>query len=114
MTRSTSTRAEVREADFASLAIQLLGKRPYRKLNLHYCWAEMITVERPAKTPTGTKTTTTVAIVPETKFIKNGSPAALKDLKIGDRVVIHALKKGDQFEAHTVRIGASQGTDHPR
>ncbi len=67
-----------------------------------------ITVEMPAKTPTGAKTKTTVAIVPETKFIKNGLPVALKDLKVGDRVVIHAVKKGGQLEAHTVRIGASK------
>ncbi len=49
----------------------------------------------------------TVSVVPETKFTKGTSEATLKDLKVGDRVVIHAAKEGDQLQAHTVRIGAA-------
>jgi len=30
----------------------------------------------------------------------------LSDLKVGDRVVIHAKKNGEKLEAHTVRFGA--------
>jgi len=51
----------------------------------------------------------TVAIVPETKFMKGTATATLKDLKVGDRVVIHAAKHGEQLQAHTVRIGGASG-----
>ena len=73
---------------------------------------DSITVETTAK-GRGEKTTTTVVIVADTKFTKNDSPATLKDLKVGDRVVIHAAKKGDQLEAHMVRIGALKGAARP-
>jgi hypothetical protein len=39
---------------------------------------------------TAAKATVTVRVVAETKFVKSGVEAALKDLKVGDRVVIHA------------------------
>jgi hypothetical protein len=55
----------------------------------------------------------TVAVVPKTKFAKGTSEATLKDLKVGDRVVIHAAKQGEQLQAHTVRIGATTAaTEH--
>jgi len=49
----------------------------------------------------------TVVVVAETKFMKGTAAANLKDLKVGDRVVIHAAKHGEQVQAHTVRIGAA-------
>src|SRR5713226_854555 len=39
---------------------------------------------------TTTKQSVTVELAEQTKFEKSGSPASLKDLKVGDRVVIHA------------------------
>jgi len=32
----------------------------------------------------------------------------MDDLKVGDRVVIHAEKSGDKLVAHTVRFGAKK------
>jgi hypothetical protein len=52
----------------------------------------------------------TVFIIADTKFVKGTSSATLKDLKVGDRVVIHAAKQQGQLQAHTVRIGAAQAT----
>jgi hypothetical protein len=40
-----------------------------------------------------------------TKFQKSGSPAALKDLKVGDKVVIHATGSEDKLVASEVRFG---------
>jgi preprotein translocase subunit YajC len=57
---------------------------------------------------TSAKATVEVKIVPETKFTKNGASAYIKDLQIGDRVVIHAKKVKDQLVAHTVQIGAAK------
>src|SRR5437899_13009330 len=61
-----------------------------------------ITVETKAKT------TITVSIVPETKFVKSGSPAKISDLKVGDKVVIHARKIDSKLQAELVRFGPSK------
>jgi hypothetical protein len=53
-----------------------------------------------------------VNIVSDTKFTKNNSSVELKDLHVGDRVVIHAKKVGDQLQAHTVQIGTAGVTHH--
>ena len=44
----------------------------------------------------------------KTKVTKSGSAASRNDLKVGDRVVIHAGKEGDKLMAHTIAFGASQ------
>lgn len=49
----------------------------------------------------------TVRVVAETKFARGTSEVTLKDVKVGDRVVIHAVKQGEQIQAHTVRIGTA-------
>ncbi|MFY9530485.1 MAG: DUF5666 domain-containing protein [Candidatus Acidiferrales bacterium] len=63
--------------------------------------ADSITVQTAAKEPK----TTTVSVVASTKFLKSGAEASLKDLKVGDRVVIHAKANGDKLEAITVAFG---------
>jgi hypothetical protein len=54
------------------------------------------------------KTLVEVKIVSDTTFTKNNTPAELKDLRVGDRLVIHAKKVGDQLQAHTVQIGVTK------
>ncbi len=56
----------------------------------------------------------TVGVVPETKFTKGTSEATLKDVRVGDRVVIHAAKQGEQLQAYTVRIGTSSSSSSHR
>src|SRR5438105_3874628 len=55
------------------------------------------------------KKLTTVEITPETKFLKSGAAASVKDLKVGDRVVVEAGKvegkEGAKFDAHEIRFG---------
>ncbi len=46
-----------------------------------------------------------VAFDGETHFLKAGAPATVKDLAIGNRVVIHAHKNGDKFHAAEIKIG---------
>jgi hypothetical protein len=55
---------------------------------------------------TTAKNSVTVEVRDNTKFEKSGSPATLKDLKVGDRVVIHASPSGDKLIASEVRFGA--------
>ena len=46
-----------------------------------------------------------VKIAPDTSFVKSGASATIKDLKVGDRVVIHAKPVGSDLIAHEVRFG---------
>jgi len=62
-----------------------------------------ITVETTAKK------SVTVDMSDKTKFEKSGAPATLKDLKVGDRVVIHAGVSGDKLVANEVQFGAMKG-----
>jgi hypothetical protein len=49
----------------------------------------------------------TVAVAPETKFIKSKAAAKIGDLSVGDRVVIHAKEPSEgKLVADTVEFGA--------
>jgi hypothetical protein len=63
-----------------------------------------ITVETTAKK------TVEVAVTNKTKFEKSGQPAALHDLAVGDRVVIHAGKSENKLEAVTVKFGSASSS----
>lgn len=49
----------------------------------------------------------TVKIVGTTQFVKGGAAAALADLKVGDKVVIHAKPVNGGLEASEVRFGST-------
>jgi Cu/Ag efflux protein CusF len=61
---------------------------------------DSITVQTTAKDPV------VVYTMPDTKYEKSGEAASMKDLKAGDRVVIHAAKMNDKLMATEVRFGA--------
>jgi len=50
--------------------------------------------------------TVEVALDAKTTFAKSEQPIQKADIKVGDRVVIHAAKTGAKLTAHTVAIGA--------
>ncbi|MGA8443551.1 MAG: DUF5666 domain-containing protein [Candidatus Sulfotelmatobacter sp.] len=54
------------------------------------------------------KETVTVYTMAETKFVKSGIRVSIRDLKVGDRVVIHAGKMDDKLMAHEVRFGPTE------
>lgn len=56
---------------------------------------------------TTSKQSVTVEVNDQTKFEKSGTAATLKDLKVGDKVVIHADPSGDKLIAHEVRFAAT-------
>lgn len=62
-----------------------------------------ITVETTAKQ------SVTVEVNDKTKFEKSGAAATQKDLKVGDKVVIHADVSGDKLVANEVHFGAMKG-----
>jgi hypothetical protein len=45
-------------------------------------------------------------------YSRNSHAIQMTDLKVGDRVVIHAEKTGEKLTAHTVEIGAAKTTQH--
>ena len=61
---------------------------------------------------TANQETVTITIAADTKFIKSGSAASPSDLKVGDRVVVHAKKAGGKLIAEVVRFGKSTTTSH--
>lgn len=52
-------------------------------------------------------TVTAVEFDSETKFIKGGSPATVKDVQVGSRVVVHAHKRDNSLHAAEVKIGTN-------
>ena len=50
------------------------------------------------------KKTVEVLFTDTTTFMNGSRPADRKELKIGDRVVIHAVKVKDSLQAHEVRF----------
>ena len=55
---------------------------------------------------TTAKKSVTVEVNDKTKFQKSSAPATVKDLKVGDKVVIHADVSGDKLVANEVHFGA--------
>src|SRR5262249_20290932 len=60
-----------------------------------------ITVETATKDPQKIA----VVITTQTKFLRSGSQASLKDLRVGERVVIDAKENGKKLEATLVSFG---------
>lgn len=58
---------------------------------------------------TTTNKSVTVEVSEKTKFEKSGSPATLKDLKVGDKVVVHADVSGTKLVANEVHFGVMKG-----
>jgi len=52
------------------------------------------------------KKSVTVQVSDKTKFEKSGATATRKDLKVRDKVVIHADASGDKLVANEVHFGA--------
>jgi hypothetical protein len=59
---------------------------------------------------TADKKTVEVALTDTTTYQNGSKPATLKDLKVGDRVVIHAVKVKETLQAHEVRFSEGAGS----
>lgn len=49
----------------------------------------------------------------ETKCFKGDAPAAVSDIKVGDRVVVSAVEQGKEMLAREVRMAAASGVRNP-
>jgi hypothetical protein len=56
---------------------------------------------------TTTGKTVEVLLDAQTTYARADKPIQKADLKVGDRVVIHAAEKGTTLTAHTVEVGVS-------
>ena len=54
-----------------------------------------------------------VAILPSTKFMKGTVAATQHDVRVGDRVVIHAKTEGNMLHATEVKIGETKAAARP-
>jgi Domain of unknown function (DUF5666) len=54
----------------------------------------------------------TVALADTTRYSKMDQTIKIKDIKVGDHVVIHATRKGTILTAATVEIGTSAAKPH--
>lgn len=59
------------------------------------------------------KKTTTVTLLADTTFVKSGAAAAVKDLKVGDRVVVDVVIKDKEMMAKIVKFGATRPAKKP-
>jgi hypothetical protein len=56
--------------------------------------------------------TTTVMVLPTTKFLRGSAAVTAQDVKVGDRVVIHAKPEGEMLHATEVKIGEAKDSIH--
>ena len=54
-------------------------------------------------------TVQTVVLSNDTKFLKGDGPTTLKEIKVGDHIVIHAAKKEGKLVAAEVKVGMMKG-----
>ena len=98
-------RAAALAALLLALSVMVLahGKEKHMMGKVTSMSGNSITVE------TTDKKSVTVEVTDKTKFEKSGAAATLKDLKVGDKVVVHANAEGDKLIANEVRFGAKEG-----
>jgi hypothetical protein len=53
------------------------------------------------------KKATEVSVTADTKYMKGEANVALKDIHVGDRVVVHAKKSGGKLVATLIKIGVA-------
>jgi hypothetical protein len=58
--------------------------------------------------------TVEVAYDPKTTFARAKQPIQKTDIKVGDRIVIHAMEMNEKLVAHTVEIGTATASKHAR
>jgi hypothetical protein len=56
--------------------------------------------------------TVQVAFDAQTTYARAKAPIQKVDIKVGDRIVIHAAEINEKLIAHTVEIGASTAAEH--
>src|SRR5579871_809061 len=61
---------------------------------------------------TADKKSVEVVLTSTTTYVKDSQQAAWRDLKPGDRVVIHAVKVKDVLQAHEVRFSEASSGMH--
>ena len=59
------------------------------------------------------KQTKTITLLAGTTFVKSGAAASMKDVKVGDKVIVDVVIKGHDLTAKSVKFGAAPATRNP-
>ena len=92
---------------FALAALLLAGislKGNAHEGMIHVVGIVMAVSDKSVTVETTDKKSVEVVLVGTTTYEKDKKAAARSDLKVGDRVVIHAVKLNDALQAHTVEF----------
>src|SRR6266851_4722376 len=103
----TNTRRRHMKKAFATLfALVLMVSSAYAHNGMEHLMGTVAGITDNSITVTTTDgKSQTVATTADTKYTKMDAAIALKDVKVGDHVVIHASKKNDKLIAATVQVG---------
>ena len=89
----------------AALLISAVSLIAYAHGNMIHVMGTVTALTDKTVTVSTTDKKTIEVLLTETTTYENGTkPATRKDLKVGDRVVIHAVKVKDALQAHDVRF----------
>src|SRR6266567_6445954 len=103
----TNTRRRQMKKVFATLfALVLMVSSAYAHNGMEHVMGTVASITDNSITVTTTDgKTQTVTTTADTKYSKMNAAIALKDIKVGDHVVIHATKKDNKLIAATVQVG---------
>ena len=88
------------------LALGLAASLAYAHNGMEHVMGTVAAISSTSITVTATSgKSQTVLLNSDTKYARMDKAAMLKDVKVGDHVVIHATKKGAQLIAATVKVG---------
>jgi hypothetical protein len=88
------------------LTLGLIGSVAYAHNGMEHVMGTVSAITGTSVTVTTTDgKSQTVAITPDTKYSKMNASITVKEIKVGDHVVIHATKKDNQLTAVTVKVG---------
>jgi hypothetical protein len=88
------------------LTLGLIGSVAYAHNGMEHVMGTVSAITGTSVTVTTTDgKSQTVAITSDTKYSKMNASITVKEIKVGDHVVIHATKKDNQLSAVTVKVG---------
>lgn len=101
----------MRKISAITIAILLVAFLAFAHGNEEHVIGTVASISKTSITVHTTKNETKeVAITDKTTFETQKGPAKAEDVKVGDRVVIHADKQGEKLIAHTVKFSSEKTT----
>jgi hypothetical protein len=93
-----------RISSFLAAAVILMSGQAFAHGNMDHILGTVAKIIGSVVTVAKDGKSTDVTLTETTSYELNGAAAKVSDLKVGDRVVIHAVKKDGKEIAHEVRL----------